>query len=54
MEMRLANLAKAGYFRFVDWLHLPFVKSGANDPYHRLYDEFVSIGMALPAPAVLN
>ncbi len=54
MGMTLAAYAKAGYFKVMDLLHLPFVKRGLKDPYHVLFEEFVSIGQSMPAPAVLE
>jgi SAM-dependent methyltransferase len=54
MKLTLAGYAKAIYFKLIDVFHLPFVKNGAVDPYHVLYNEFISIGKAMPSPAVLE
>jgi len=56
MTKRLTPLGyvQAIYFKFIDLLHLPFVKQGAKDPYHLLYDEFLSLGKTISSPAVLE
>lgn len=42
------------YFRLVDALHRPFVRRGADDPYHALFRGFVEQVHAMPSPAVLE
>lgn len=48
--MTLASL----FGRFVQALHAPFVRRGADDPYHALFRRFVTQVQALPAPAILE
>jgi SAM-dependent methyltransferase len=54
MKLTIAGYAKALYFKCIDILHFPFVKRGADDPYHILYKEFLSIGTSVPSPCVLE
>lgn len=44
----------SAYYRFLDVLHGPFVKPSRNDPYHQVFGQFVELGRALEAPAVLE
>ncbi len=54
MKLTFFEYVKAVYFKFIDLLHFPFIKQGANDPYHAIYNEFLSIGKAIQAPSVLE
>ena len=45
---------KAFYFRLIDALHRPFVRRGAEDPYHVLFRDFLERARTLPSPAVLE
>ena len=54
MKLTFSGYIKAIYFRFIDLLHLPFVKNGINDPYHINYDKFISIGKSIPSPKILE
>ena len=54
MKLTFFGYLKALYFKFIDFLHFPFIKKGSNDPYHKLYNEFLLIGKAIPSPAVLE
>jgi SAM-dependent methyltransferase len=42
------------YFRLLNVLHRPFVRRGADDPYHSLFRSFVEQIQAMPSPAVLE
>jgi len=54
MKLTFTGYMKAIYFKFIDLLHYPFIKQGANDPYHIVYDEFLSLGRELTSPSVLE
>lgn len=54
MKLTLTRYAKAGYFKFIDFLHRPFVKRSTNDPFHIVYQDFISIGKRIDAPSVLE
>lgn len=54
MRLTMVGYAQALCFKFIDVLHRPFVRSGARDPYHAVFEGFRSIGMAMPSPAVLE
>jgi SAM-dependent methyltransferase len=45
---------KALYFRLIDALHRPFVRPGAEDPYHVLFRDFPARVRELPSAAVLE
>jgi SAM-dependent methyltransferase len=42
------------YFRVIGALHRPFVRRGAGDPYHALFQEFVAQVQAMTRPAILE
>lgn len=42
------------YFKTINALHHPFVKQGANDPYHKTFEEFVSITKQSSSPSILE
>lgn len=42
------------YFRLLDMMHRPFIQSGADDPYHVTFKEFISIGTKLSSPSILE
>jgi len=50
----MKKYARAIYFKCIDLLHSPFVKRGEKDPYHLILEEFISIGMKITSPAVLE
>ncbi len=54
MKLTLVGYAKALYFKFIDLLHLPFVKKGEADPYHILHNKFLSMGNLFKSPTVLE
>jgi len=42
------------YYKFVNLLHRPMVKSGKDDPYNQVYPQFLEIVRGLDAPVVLE
>jgi|SRR3972149_546303 len=42
------------YFKILDMMHRPFLRSGANDPYHVTFQEFISTGAKLSSPTILE
>lgn len=54
MKLTFSGYVKAIYFKFIDILHFPFVKKGVYDPYHQVYEKFLSIGRTHSAPIVLE
>lgn len=42
------------YYRFIRFLHSPFVKESNNDPYHQIFGHFIELGREVEAPAVLE
>jgi SAM-dependent methyltransferase len=48
------NLLSAAYFRLLDALHLPFVRHGGRDPYHLLFQDFLSRVNQVPSASILE
>jgi len=42
------------YYRFMAFMHSPFVKDSGTDPYHQVFGHFIELGRAIDAPAVLE
>jgi len=42
------------YYKLINLLHAPFVKKGADDPYHHVFGRFIELGRAIDSPAVLE
>jgi len=38
----------------IDVMHQPFIERGADDPYHAVFSEFISISKREPSPAILE
>ena len=53
-RLSLRGHAKTLYFKFIDVLHFPFVRRGVEDPYHKVFQEFLALGREIPSPAVLE
>ncbi len=54
MNIKAKTYAKNLCFRILDILHRPFVKQGADDPYHAVFNEFISISKQKPSPSILE
>lgn len=54
MSSSVRKLAAKVYFKIMDVMHRPFVKSSADDPYHAIFTEFVSLSREAPCPSILE
>jgi len=41
-------------FKIIDLLHCPFVKRGADDPYHSVFGQFISLTKQASSPTILE
>ena len=42
------------YLMLLNWLHRPFVRRSANDPYHARFAQFMQMVAAMPVPVVVE
>ena len=54
MKSTLIGFLKIFYSKFIDILHFPFVKQSSYDPYHIIFEEFLSVGKTISSPTVLE
>lgn len=54
MNSKMKGNAKKLYFKIIDVLHRPFIKSGADDPFHAVFREFVCLSKQEPSPSILE
>lgn len=54
MYLKIKNFAKKLYFKTINVLHYPFVKKGADDPYHKIFEEFIDLVDQTPSASMLE
>jgi len=54
MNIKMKNYMKRLYFKLIDLMHRPFVKRGADDPFHALFGEFISLSKQAHSPSILE
>ncbi|WP_295394654.1 class I SAM-dependent methyltransferase [uncultured Thiodictyon sp.] len=54
MNAKMKFYAERLYFRIIDGLHYPFIRRGADDPYHAALNEFISLTKGVPSPSILE
>lgn len=54
MKTKLKGYAKTLYFEIIDVLHHPFIKPSANDPFHAVFSEFISLTKQEPSSSILE
>ena len=54
MNAKMQFYAEKLYFKMMNILHRPFVKRGADDPYHAVFSEFISLSKQEPSPSILE
>jgi hypothetical protein len=50
LKIRLRNF----YFKMIDYLHRPLVRRGAEDPYHVIFRDFISLTQQAASPSILE
>lgn len=54
MKRNMKDYAKTLYFKIIDVMHHPFVQRGADDPYHVVFREFISLSERASCPTILE
>jgi hypothetical protein len=54
MIVKLRRYLSRLYIKGVDAMHRPFVKRGAEDPYHAVFAEFISLTRQARSPSLLE
>jgi SAM-dependent methyltransferase len=54
MNSKMKDNARKLYFKIIDVLHYPFIKRGADDPFHAIFREFISLIKQEPSPSILE
>ena len=54
MKRKLPDYLKMFYFKIIDMMHLPLTKRGAEDPYHAVFTEFISLSRQSSSPRILE
>jgi SAM-dependent methyltransferase len=54
MSMKLKNCMAKLYFKIINIMHRPFVKQGAEDPYHAIFRDFISLTKQAHSPSIIE
>ncbi|MBL6996159.1 hypothetical protein [Desulfobacula sp.] len=54
MKINIKNYITLICFKVINALHRPFVKQGAEDPYHEVFRDFISLSKQTPSPSILE
>lgn len=54
MNQRLKNFLMRNYITLINGLHAPLVKKGVDDPYHKLFDKFISLSKQVENASILE
>jgi len=54
MSTEFTDGEKELYFKMIDVMHQPFIKRGADDPYHKVFLEFIKLTQQALSPSVLE
>lgn len=54
MNTKTKNYMRRLYLRVIDFMHRPFVKRAAEDPYHAVFGHFISLSQQAHSPSLLE